>query len=58
MELTVETAPAQTTTDSEPRSRCSVCDHELTAHDAIGLRFCHATQANALSRHCICRGAA
>jgi hypothetical protein len=34
---------------------CSVCRHDLGAHDAIGNRFCQATQAQALDRSCICR---
>jgi hypothetical protein len=38
-------------------ARCAVCDHDLEAHDAIGRRFCEATQAQALSRTCICRPA-
>lgn len=34
--------------------RCAVCDHEVSSHDAIGLRYCQATQAKALPRGCIC----
>lgn len=34
--------------------RCAVCEHELADHDAIGRRFCEATQAQALTRGCIC----
>ena len=34
--------------------RCTVCDHQLTEHDSISLRDCHATQAQAHSRACIC----
>jgi hypothetical protein len=36
-------------------ARCPMCSHRLTDHDAIGLRYCRATQAQALTRHCICR---
>jgi hypothetical protein len=36
--------------------RCAVCSHRLTDHDVIGLRYCQATQAQALPRNCICRG--
>lgn len=35
--------------------RCAVCEHALSDHDAIGTRYCQATQAQALSRDCICR---
>jgi hypothetical protein len=34
---------------------CAVCPHALAAHDAISLRFCHATQAAATTRGCVCR---
>jgi hypothetical protein len=37
--------------------RCAVCDHDVDAHDAIGRRYCEATQAQALGRNCICRPA-
>ena len=33
---------------------CAVCPHALAAHDAISLRFCHATQAAATTRGCVC----
>jgi hypothetical protein len=39
--------------DTAPRS-CSVCGHESAAHDPISRRYCAATQANALTRDCIC----
>ena len=42
------------TTDGDGEERCAVCKHSMAWHDTIGLRFCAATQANALSRHCIC----
>ena len=41
--------------DLEDRPRCAMCDHRLADHDAIGLRYCQATQAQALARDCICR---
>ena len=44
-------------TEAESRaheSACAVCAHELADHDPIGLRFCQATEAHALPRHCIC----
>ncbi len=34
--------------------RCAVCAHELADHDPISHRFCQATQAQALSRGCLC----
>ena len=34
---------------------CDVCPHPAEDHDAIGRRFCQATQAGALTRGCICR---
>jgi hypothetical protein len=35
-------------------SGCAVCPHPIAAHDAISLRFCHATQATASTRGCAC----
>jgi hypothetical protein len=43
------------TKDADREQRCAVCDHNLSGHDAISDRFCHATQAGALTRNCICR---
>ena len=40
--------------DADPAQRCTVCNHSLVVHDAISQRYCEATQANALSRNCIC----
>jgi hypothetical protein len=34
--------------------QCAVCAHQLDDHDPISQRYCQATQANALSRNCIC----
>jgi hypothetical protein len=34
---------------------CAVCEHQLADHDATALRYCRATQAQALSRGCVCR---
>jgi hypothetical protein len=36
---------------------CPVCPHPLADHDPIGLRFCRATAAAAVSRGCVCRPA-
>jgi hypothetical protein len=33
---------------------CGVCPHPLDSHDRISLRFCHATQATAATRGCVC----
>jgi hypothetical protein len=41
--------------DTLAGARCTVCEHDLDAHDAISLRFCQASQARALTRGCICR---
>jgi hypothetical protein len=46
---------APETTDADAEQRCAVCDHNLSGHDAIGQRFCQATQANALARNCVCQ---
>ena len=43
------------TGDGAGRPRCAVCDHQVSEHDPIGLRYCRATQARALPRTCICR---
>ena len=39
----------------EDDPRCAVCSHQLAGHDPIGLRYCQATQDQALPRNCICR---
>ena len=33
---------------------CDVCPHPVSAHDAIGLRFCRATLQGAFTRGCVC----
>jgi hypothetical protein len=38
----------------EETGACAVCPHQLDAHDRISLRFCHATQASATTRGCVC----
>jgi hypothetical protein len=35
---------------------CPVCPHPIVAHDAVDMRYCRATIANALTRRCICAG--
>jgi hypothetical protein len=34
---------------------CAMCQHEMRVHDAIGLRYCRATQSQALTRGCVCQ---
>jgi hypothetical protein len=51
----VSSAPERT--DSEQGGACAVCPHPLAAHDRISLRFCHATQASATTRGCVCPSA-
>ncbi|MEO9138032.1 MAG: RGCVC family protein [Jatrophihabitans sp.] len=40
--------------DDAAHERCAVCSHPLDCHDRISLRFCQATQSQALSRGCVC----
>ena len=47
-------APGGVLAEEQTKQHCAVCEHELSEHDAISLRFCHATQAQALSRRCMC----
>jgi hypothetical protein len=35
---------------------CPACEHPLSAHDAIGLRWCAATKLGIGTRECICSG--
>lgn len=39
----------------EGKPVCASCAHDLAAHDAIGSRYCQATEASVLCRGCICR---
>ncbi|WP_176522873.1 RGCVC family protein [Blastococcus aggregatus] len=48
-------APSATpTVEHAPADACGNCPHPLSAHDAISLRFCRATQAGDLPRGCAC----
>jgi hypothetical protein len=51
-------APSQSSAvDTKPDAipiGCDACGHPLASHDAISLRYCQATQAQALTRNCIC----
>ncbi len=42
--------------EDDGSAQCDACEHELADHDAIGLRFCRATQEQALTRSCLCAG--
>jgi hypothetical protein len=35
---------------------CETCSHPLTAHDAMGLRWCAATKLGVGTRKCMCSG--
>jgi hypothetical protein len=35
---------------------CRTCGHPLTAHDAISLRWCAASELGGETRACICSG--
>jgi len=52
------TAQTQTLAPSDApleAAACAVCPHPLAAHDAISLRFCRATAAQAsTTRGCVC----
>lgn len=47
--------PSNEPHEADDAPRCAVCEHLLAEHDPIGLRYCQATQAQALPRNCICR---
>ena len=52
-----QTLPASDTAVDEALAAgaCAVCPHPLAAHDAISLRFCRATEAQAsTTRGCVC----
>ncbi|SFR27928.1 hypothetical protein SAMN04488564_11239 [Lentzea waywayandensis] len=51
--LTTDSAPVLTT-DPAPVLACDVCPHPWHEHDPLGVRYCTATAASALSRGCIC----
>ena len=46
-------------TDQDPTLElCPTCQHPLSAHDRIGLRWCAATQLGVGQRDCVCSAAA
>jgi hypothetical protein len=51
-----ELQQATSETDDQAGRTCAVCPHPWDAHDRIGLRYCAATAAGALSRGCVCVG--
>ncbi|WP_211294237.1 RGCVC family protein [Lentzea kentuckyensis] len=40
--------------DNADAHLCAVCPHQWYEHDPLGVRFCAATTAAALTRSCIC----
>lgn len=48
-------APADSTAGLD-EGGCAVCPHSWSAHDAIGRRFCTATEAGGFARGCVCVG--
>ena len=54
MIATPTVVPASAHLPVEESGACAVCPHQVTAHDRISLRFCHATQASATTRGCVC----
>jgi hypothetical protein len=46
---------ADHTSHSDAAGICVVCPHPVHDHDPLGVRYCTATTASALSRGCICR---
>jgi hypothetical protein len=55
--MITDTQPQLATMPGSPEELrpCAVCSHDLANHDRVGLRYCQASQANALPRNCICR---
>ncbi|MGH3850988.1 MAG: RGCVC family protein, partial [Pseudonocardiaceae bacterium] len=47
---------SETDTGDRDGVTCTVCPHPWDAHDRIGVRYCAATVAGALSRGCVCVG--
>ena len=46
-------------TEQDPTlDRCPACEHPLSAHDRIGVRWCAATQLGVGQRDCMCSVAA
>ena len=50
------TSPALLTATLATADLCPTCQHPLVSHDAIGLRWCAATQLGVGHRECICSG--
>jgi hypothetical protein len=54
MTTTTSVSPAVAPAD-QVLDGCAVCPHPIAAHDAISLRFCRATGAQAsTTRGCVC----
>jgi hypothetical protein len=54
MSGTSDPAPLTVEPERTDDAACTVCSHAWPDHDALGRRFCTATQVSALSRGCIC----
>jgi hypothetical protein len=51
------TSTAVPSVDRAQDAACTACPHPLAAHDAISLRFCHATPGltgDTTTRGCVC----
>jgi hypothetical protein len=42
----------------EDLEACATCEHTVSHHDAIALRYCKATLVSELTRGCICKPSA
>ena len=42
------------TDQDPPLDLCPICQHPLSAHDRIGVRWCAATQLGVGQRECMC----
>ena len=51
-------APAQPNDDGTQPELCETCQHPLSLHDAISLRWCAASGLAVGRRDCICAGVA
>jgi hypothetical protein len=49
-------SPALLDNDVAAADLCPTCRHPLTAHDAIGMRWCAATKLGVGNRECMCSG--
>jgi hypothetical protein len=53
--MTTTTSVSPAVSPDQVLDGCAVCPHPIAAHDAISLRFCRATGAQAsTTRGCVC----